>query len=269
MRDLQSDMSSMSEVELLATIRRLAVKEESTSAHRMRLSKMTQAPGTPIRTFSASLKGQASLYQHAARCREPGCEHTYDYSAEIIRDNLIRSIADPEILNDILGDPKTDKTLEETVNLIAQKEQGNASRSAVGNTAASMSQTTYTSCHKTQPSNSNDQRECWTCGKLGHCGDHNTRKKVCSARSSSCRICSVTGNYTSCCGKCSSCNQYGHRNKNSRWCTELQKGTNRIQEQHSETLQTEDDTTTLYDQLCAVETTHNNEVKKIGRTPCV
>ena len=156
MRDLQSDVSSMSVVDLLAAIKHLAVKEESTLVHRMRLSKMTQAPDTPIRTFLVSLKGQASLCQYYARCREPRCEQTYEYSAEIIRDILIRGIADPEILNDILGDPKTDKTLEETVNLIVQKEQGKATRSAVGDTAASMSQTTYTSRHETQLSNSND-----------------------------------------------------------------------------------------------------------------
>ena len=119
MIDLQSDVSSMSEEDLLAAIKRLAVKEESTLVYRMRLRKMTQAASTPIRTFLASLKGQASLCQCTARCREPGCEHTYDYSAEIIRDNLIRGITDAEFLNDILGDHKTDRTLEETVNLIA------------------------------------------------------------------------------------------------------------------------------------------------------
>ena len=102
--DLQSDVSSMSEVKLLAAIKRLAVEEESTLVHRMRLSKMTQALDTPNRTFLATLKGRASL------------------CVEIIRENLIRGNADPEILDDILGDPKTDTTLEETVNLIAQKE---------------------------------------------------------------------------------------------------------------------------------------------------
>ena len=46
MRDIQDDVSSMSEDELLAAIKRLAVKEESTLVHRMKLSKMMQAPGS-------------------------------------------------------------------------------------------------------------------------------------------------------------------------------------------------------------------------------
>ena len=53
MRDLKSDVSSMSEVDLLAAIERVAVKEESTLVHRMRVSEMIQAPGTPIRMFLA------------------------------------------------------------------------------------------------------------------------------------------------------------------------------------------------------------------------
>ena len=51
MRDLQSDVSFLSEVDFLAAVKRLAVKEESCLVHRMRLNKMTQPPGTPIRTF--------------------------------------------------------------------------------------------------------------------------------------------------------------------------------------------------------------------------
>ena len=71
MRDLQIDVSSMSEMDLLAGIKGLAVKEEITLVHHMRFSKMTQEPGPTTWTFLASLKGQASLCQYTARCREP------------------------------------------------------------------------------------------------------------------------------------------------------------------------------------------------------
>ena len=104
MRDHQGDVAAMPESDLLAAIKRLAVKEESTLVHRIRLGKMTQAPGMPIRTFLANLKGQASLCQYVATCKEQSCDHEYDFSTEIIKDNLIRGISDPEILSDILGD---------------------------------------------------------------------------------------------------------------------------------------------------------------------
>ena len=110
MRDVQDDVSTMAEADLLAAIKRLAVKEESLLVHRIKLNKLTQAPGTPIRTFLAALRGQASLCQFTAQCKQTGCIHTYNFSDEIIRYNLKRGIADPEILSDIQGDPKTDLT---------------------------------------------------------------------------------------------------------------------------------------------------------------
>ena len=78
--------------------------------HRKNLNKMT----TGVQTFLANLRGQTSLCQYNASCKEPGCTHVFDYSDEIIKDNLVRGIDDPETMSDLLGDPKTDRTLEET-----------------------------------------------------------------------------------------------------------------------------------------------------------
>ena len=61
MRDIRADISTMTEKDLLTTIQRLGVKEESTLVHWMKLNKMTQSPGTGVQTFLATLRGQASL----------------------------------------------------------------------------------------------------------------------------------------------------------------------------------------------------------------
>ena len=61
-------------------------------------------------------------------CREPGCTHEFDCSEDITNDNVVRGIAEPEIISDILGDPKMDTTLEETVSFFVN-------RSAVGDCA--------------------------------------------------------------------------------------------------------------------------------------
>ncbi|CAG2250790.1 unnamed protein product [Mytilus edulis] len=102
MRDLQGDVASMIETDLLKAIKRLAVKEESTLVQRIKLNRMTQSPGSNIRTFLASLIGQASLCQYKATCKELGCNHIFDYSDEIIKDNLVRGIADPEIIETLI-----------------------------------------------------------------------------------------------------------------------------------------------------------------------
>ena len=132
LRDIQADLSSMSEQELLEAMKRLAVIEESTLAQRIKLGKMTQTPGTGIRTFLASLRGQAALCNYTAKCKENGCNHKYDFSEDIIMDNLVRGMSDHEIMSNLLGDSKTDRTLNETVLFIAQKEQGKATQNAVG-----------------------------------------------------------------------------------------------------------------------------------------
>ena len=144
MRDIRGNVAEMAEADLLASIKRLAVNDESTLVHRIRLGKMTQSPGTGIRLFLARLRGQASLCQYVATCRVPSCNHVFDYSEEIIKDNLIRGIADPEILSDLLGDPKTDRTLKEIVSFITQKEEGKATKSAVGNAAAGVTSAPHT-----------------------------------------------------------------------------------------------------------------------------
>ena len=124
MRDIRLDVATMPEPELLNEIKRLAVKDESILVHRMRLGKMVQTPGMGIRTFLANLRGQAALCKFTVQCSEEGCTHTFDYSKEIIKDNLVRGISDPDILADLLGDVKTDRTLGEIVSFIATKRAG-------------------------------------------------------------------------------------------------------------------------------------------------
>ena len=263
MRDLQNDVASMSEDDLLAAVKRLAVKEESTLVHRIKLSKMVQAPGTPIRTFLANLRGQASLCQYVAQCKEQGCRHEYDYSNEIIKDNLIRGIADPEILSDLLGDPKTDRTLEETVSFIAQKEQGKATRAAVG--GDSTSAMSHPPRYRPPPPTSNNENNCWACGEERHSkiNNRNARAKLCEAWSHTCGKCSVRGHYDACCSKCTSCSSWGHRDKNSRWCPKNLRQKS-MKGKPNDSVQTSDDhTATLFDQLCATESVStSNKPKK-------
>ena len=247
MRDTSADVSTMTEKDLLATIRRLAVKEESTLVHRMKLNKMTQSPGTGIRTFLATPRGQASLCQYSIACKEPGCTHTVDFSDEIIKDNLIRGLADPEILSDLLGDPKTDRTLEETVTVIAQKEQGKSTKSAVGDTAGAISHPAKVNL----PVHSGGR--CWACGEPSHGpkNDRTTRARYCRAWSFTCTKCSVKGHFASSCNKCTACGNWGHRDKSSQLCTHSLQRRALPNTKDTKCNKTEvDDTNCAFDQLC-------------------
>ena len=268
MRDLRCDVAGMPEADLLAAIRRLAVKEESILVHRIKLSKMVQPPGTGIRTFLASLRGQAALCQFTAICQQPGCPHTFDFSNEIIKDNLIRGIADSEILSDLLGDPKTDRTLEEIVSFIAQKEQGKATRSAVGDSAGSASIAVKHS------STASHTGKCWACGGQSHGprNDRNTRAKRCPAWSSTCAKCSVKGHYPSVCTKCTSCRKWGHRDSSSKFCSLSQNSKDSAShrspqaKQNTEAHQTEDDLLS-FEQLCGIHVSHTDKAETSLRPP--
>lgn len=215
MRDIRGDVANMAEQDLLAAIKRLAVKDESILVHRIKLGKMTQPPGTGIRTFLASLRGQAALCQYMAKCKEPGCTHEFNFSDDIIKDNLVRGIADPEILSDLLGDPKTDRTLEETVAFIAQKEQGKSTKNAVGDSAGAICTNPGPA-----PTDRTPAAKCWACGGASHGprNDRESRARKCEAWTFTCGKCSVKGHYSNSCRKCTNCGTWGHRDKSFRFC---------------------------------------------------
>ena len=66
-----------------------------------------------INNFLANLKGLARQCDFTVTCK--GCGATTDYSEEVINDQLVRGLDDQDILADLLGDDKTDRTLMETV----------------------------------------------------------------------------------------------------------------------------------------------------------
>ena len=267
MRDMQGDISAMAEADLLAAIKRLAVKDESVLVKRIKLSKLTQAPGSPIRTFLSLLRGQAALCQYSVKCKVAGCDHIYDYSEEIIKDNLIRGIADSEILSDLLGDPKSDRTLDEIVTYIAQKEEGKATRTAVADRMNVMSHPNKNKPNRNAP-------KCWACGeeKHGPKNDRNTRSRKCPAWSSTCSKCSVRGHLSSYCSKCQDCDNWGHRDKGSRFCSKNTTSSKDQKRKTDSSFKTEDHSdddsaSFMYDQLCATECLSTNHYNKQSEDP--
>ena len=112
----------MTECDLMSTIKKLAVKQKSKLAHRIKMGRSIQAPGIEVRTFYAQLKGMAAScdYKVTNKC-VCGIEKDIDYSDRVIQDQLVWGILDQEILADLLGDKKTDRSTEEIVEYIATK----------------------------------------------------------------------------------------------------------------------------------------------------
>ena len=80
-----------------------------------------------------------------------------DYSEEVISDQLIREIKDKEILSDLLGEDKSDMTLQEIVDYIARKVQAKTEQCTV-------------SCDQTNSVLHSPHRDsnCWACQGKSH-----------------------------------------------------------------------------------------------------
>ena len=113
---------------------------------------------------------------------------------------------------DLIGDEKTDRTLLETVEFIARKEQANLERSQVGVENANAS-----AIRQTTPANS--QKKCSFCRGETHGADTGrVRREKCPAWDNKCTKCQIKGHYEKACYKCSDCGKWGHKSKKSRWC---------------------------------------------------
>merc|ERR1711895_328282 len=131
-----TDPQSMSEVDLTASANKLAVKMESKLVHRIRMGKAFQQPGEGVENYVARLKGLARLCEYTVKCRH---DAVTDYSEEVICDQLVCGLADEDILGELIGDEKTNRTLPETIQFIARKEQAKTERNTVSHENTSVS----------------------------------------------------------------------------------------------------------------------------------
>ena len=202
--------ADMTEGNLLAAAKRLAVKEETKLAHRIKMGRALQSPGSSVRTYHSHLKGSAAhcRYQITHHCT-CGRDSMVDYSDEVIQDQLVKGLADQEILADLLGDEKADRTTDQIVEFIARKEQAKLERGTV------VCESTSAVGQAPKPAKS---RICRGCKGPEHDGNWQKRREVCPIRDSVCDKRPGEGHYSSACVKCKDCSEWGHSNKQSKHC---------------------------------------------------
>ena len=90
---------------------------------RVALNNMHQDQDESIRSFGARLRGQAAECKYAIDCNN--CEHSVDYTEQILCDVLCRGIADPDIQLELLGHTNQDMSLEEVFHFVETKRRAN------------------------------------------------------------------------------------------------------------------------------------------------
>lgn len=205
-------LSAKPENEVMKAMRKLAVREENTMVARFSLHQMSQDADEPVRNFGARIKGQANVCNYSTEC--PNCAHNIDYTDEILRDVLVRGLADTEIQLQLLGDKNQDMTLEEMFKFVESKESGKRSvdklTQALGANAMRNSSYRKGKSDKLKDPVSQDLPEhrkdianevCSYCGKKGHGKKASlaTRKTACPAYATKCTKCGKNNHYASLC----------------------------------------------------------------------
>ena len=186
-------LNEMTEGEVLAAMKKLAVREENSMVARVALHNMKQDRGEPVRVYGARLRGQASVCKFTQQCT--GCDATVDYTEAMIKDVLCRGLDDAEILMDLLGDKNQDMTLEQVLGFVEAKEAGKRSASGLllPQAADSVASSTYRKQKKplTKGTSLKDQPTCTYCGSKGHGRNPPTRvrRTECPAFGTTCNHC--------------------------------------------------------------------------------
>ena len=231
----------MSEQDLLKSIKTLAVKKESKLVHRIKLGRASQPSGVPIRNHLATLKGLARQCEYTIKCTN--CNTMVDFSQEVIQDQLIRGLNDPDIVSDLLGDVTVNRTLEEVIEFVGRKEQAKAESSTV-----SVEQTV--SAVKSAPDTPHSKPPCKHCKGPSHGPEtRQVRRDKCPAWSNICDRCQVKGHYSNACFKCQDCNDWGHKSKRSKWCNKSEN--KKKEETHTESGAITSSLAFITQQICA------------------
>ena len=109
--DLRMDINSetgdalnhMTEAEILAAMRLIAVRKTNPMVHRNQLRDMTQGEHELIRNFISRLKEAAIDCKYNVICSKEGCRSTTSYAEDMIRDQAVYGLSCPDTQAKILA----------------------------------------------------------------------------------------------------------------------------------------------------------------------
>ena len=219
-----SEIEKKNKEVILEAIKSFAVKSESFVVHQVNHIRMCQGRDEPIKKFVARLKGQASVCEYTTKCActcECPNKPMVDYGDKALRQIIAANIYDIEIQKDLLSalnSRKNQMTVDEMVNFIEGKENGNESAmklsvpQSVNVVHSSYKRSmkppakSYSPVERSNPTKqNNNEKICSHCGEIGH-GNHwgyansQIRKKLgCPAYNKMCLKCNKMGHFASVC----------------------------------------------------------------------
>ena len=119
------------EAELLLQVKSVAVKKANWPVDRDGLAKMRQEKGEPVRKYVGRVRKLALVREYMVAC---GCSKTVSYAEQVIKDQVIAGLQDPDIKVDVLSHDKVNvlTLLPDLVNFVESKETGKMSMAIRG-----------------------------------------------------------------------------------------------------------------------------------------
>ena len=209
-RAVGPSLSSFSEDQLLATIKKYAVKKENTLVNRHVLTDMKQRHDKEAIHFATRLQGQAKSCDYNITCKN--CNSLVSYADQAIIDQLCKGLSDQDIQQDLLTRHNKDMSLDDAVKFIEAREMAKRSHAQLFSGTQSKISPYKKATNPIRQNNSNQskvnnsdtqdiQRLCNWCGKIGH-GEKaspENRKKLCPAFGKVCNNCMKRGHFSSVC----------------------------------------------------------------------
>ena len=164
--------SDTTEDHLLKAIKKIAVRAQNTLVNVVKFLELGQDTEESVSSYTAHLKGQASVCNFAIKCKDSTCNKLTSYSDQMVCHQLVRGLADPTIQEQILSyaAENPDLDLNATLKYIEAKESGKRSSNMLSSSgginriaAHKVSKAPGTENHdKTEIA---DNRKCGWCGQ--------------------------------------------------------------------------------------------------------
>lgn len=197
-------LDTMTEDELLAEMKKLAVRGESQLISRVHLRSMCQDHNEDIRHFAARVKGQANLCNYVIQCSS--CNSPVSYAEEEICDQLCTGLSDSEIQKEVLARRQTQpSTTEDLIAFIEDREAGKRSQTALTSSGSVSKISAYKQSKRkppeTTPQGAGTGDICSYCGETGHGrrAPKAQRRQICPAFNKTCEKCHIPGHITKMC----------------------------------------------------------------------
>ena len=115
--------AAVTEESRLEELKQISVRKRNKAVNRVKVTSIKQDRGEPVRKFAGRIRSLAAVSEYSVKCE--GCQNNVSYTNQVIMDQVINGLADPEIQRDVLSHAEADTmTLEKLLVFVEGKESG-------------------------------------------------------------------------------------------------------------------------------------------------